>query len=90
MRAVRGVRQAKGVRLGGRAKGTPNKINADLKGMIVGALNAGGGQEWLEGQMTANPVAFMSLIGRVLPTTWSGDKDNPLFPSRIELKLVNA
>ena len=90
MRAIRGVKQPKGVRLGGRAKGTPNKINSDLKGMIVGALNAGGGQEWLEGQMIANPVAFMSLIGRVLPTTMAGDKDNPLFPTRIELKLVHA
>ena len=84
------MKRPKGVRIGGRAKGTPNKFNADIKGMIVGALNSGGGQKWLEAQMSENPTAFMSLIGRVLPTTVSGDKDNPLFPSRIELKIVHA
>ena len=84
------MKRAKGVRIGGRKKGTPNKINADIKGMIVGALNDGGGQKWLRDQMTANPVAFLSLVGRVLPTTLQGDKDNPLFPSRIEMKIVHT
>ena len=84
------MKRAKGVRIGGRKKGTPNKINADIKGMIVGALNSGGGQKWLEQQMSENPTAFMSLIGRVLPTTLQGDKENPLFPSRIELKIVHT
>lgn len=83
------MKRAKGVRIGGRKKGTPNKVNADIKGMIVGALNAQGGQQWLEGQMNANPTAFMGLIGRVLPTTLAGDKDNPLFPSSIRVTLVN-
>ena len=80
----------KGQKTGGRSKGVPNKLNADVKGMIVGALNSGGGQKWLEAQMNENPTAFMSLIGRVLPTTVSGDKDNPLFPSRIEMKIVHT
>ena len=80
----------KGQKTGGRSKGVPNKLNADVKGMIVGALNSGGGQKWLEQQMVENPTAFMSLIGRVLPTTLQGDKDNPLFPSRIEMKIVHT
>ena len=79
----------KGQKTGGRQKGSINKINADVKGMIVGALNSGGGQKWLETQMEENPTAFMSLIGRIIPTTLQGDKENPLFPSRIELKIVN-
>lgn len=29
---------------GGRQKGTPNKINADLKAMILGALDEAGGE----------------------------------------------
>ena len=40
--------------------------------MILGALNAKGGQEWLEQQMDDNPSAFMTLIGQVLPLQVSG------------------
>ena len=32
-------------KLGGRKKGTPNKVTADLKAMILGALNNKGGIE---------------------------------------------
>jgi hypothetical protein len=46
--------------------------------MILGALESGGGPKWLETQMNANPVAFISLIGRVLPMTVAGDPDAPL------------
>lgn len=79
---------AKGKKTGGRIAGVPNKFNSDIKGMIIGALNSKGGQEWLETQMGANPVAFIGLIGKVLPTTLAGDPNAPLFPQRIELKLV--
>ena len=33
---------------GGRRKGTPNKLNADVKAMILAALAAKGGQKYLE------------------------------------------
>lgn len=62
----------------GRKKGTPNKINADLKNMILGALSAKGGQEYLETQADLNPVAFMGLVGKVLPMTVTSDPDNPI------------
>lgn len=62
----------------GRQKGTQNKVNADVKSMILGALSEGGGQDWLVKQMTANPIAFMSLIGRVLPLTIAGDPTAPI------------
>jgi hypothetical protein len=51
----------------GRVKGVPNRITRDLKAMILGALDDAGGQEWLREQMDANPVAFMTLLGKVLP-----------------------
>lgn len=51
----------------GRPKGTPNKITKDLKAMILGALDACGGQKSLEGQAVENPAAFMTLLGKVLP-----------------------
>lgn len=70
----------------GRPKGVPNKINSDVKGMVLGALNSKGGQEWLERQMDLNPVAFLTILGKVLPTTISGDPENPLLTiTKVEL-----
>src|ERR1043166_4888780 len=53
----------------GRPKGALNKFTADLKEMILGALAAkpGGGQAYLERQADENPVAFMALVGKLLP-----------------------
>jgi hypothetical protein len=67
-----------GERRGGRQKGTPNKINADLKQMILGALEASGGQAYLEKQAAENPVAFLTLIGKILPLTLQGDPNRPI------------
>lgn len=64
----------------GRPVGVPNKVTADLKAMILGALHAhpdGGGQGYLEQQMQVNPAAFMTLLGKVLPTTLSNDPEHP-------------
>jgi hypothetical protein len=63
---------------GGRQKGTPNKVTAELKTMILDALDGAGGVEYLEGLAQSHPPAFASLLGRVLPMTVSGDPDNPL------------
>ena len=53
---------------GGRPKGVPNKNTKALKDMILGALDKAGGEEYLQRQADDNPNAFLSLIGRVLPT----------------------
>lgn len=52
----------------GRPKGVPNKTNKALKDMILGALEKAGGESYLQRQADDNPTAFLSLIGRVLPT----------------------
>lgn len=66
----------------GRKRGVPNKINADLKEMILGALDQAGGKEggqaYLLRQATENPTAFLSLVGKVLPMTVQGNPDQPL------------
>ena len=62
----------------GRKKGTPNKINADLKAMILGALDKAGGAEYLLAQAKDNPNAFLTLVGKVLPMTVAGDPDQPI------------
>jgi len=60
----------------GRPKGVPNKNTKALKDMILGALDNKGGVEYLEKQADENPTAFLSLIGKVLPTTLQGSGAN--------------
>ena len=80
---------APGERRGGREVGTPNKLTKALKEMILGALEDEGGQEYLRAQARENPTAFLTLIGKVLPTTIAGDKDNPVNTvGKIEIVLV--
>lgn len=72
----------------GRKPGVPNKMTAELKEMILGALEEAGGQDYLKKQAEQNPGAFMTLIGKLVPTTLSGDPDRPLIPESILVKLV--
>lgn len=52
----------------GRAKGTPNKLNAELKTMIREALDDLGGKKYLVKQGTENPQAFLTLLGKLIPS----------------------
>lgn len=56
----------------GSRKGKPNKITRDIKEMVVGALAAAGGQDYLQRQADENPSAFMGLVGKVLPLQITG------------------
>ena len=58
---------AKGRKTGGRQKGVTNKTTAEVKEMILGALSEVGGQAYLVQQAFENPVAFMTLVGKILP-----------------------
>lgn len=64
----------------GSRKGVPNRNTQQLKDMILEALYGVGGVEYLQDcaldPKTAN--SFLSLIGKVLPITVAGDKDNPV------------
>ena len=60
----------------GRKPGVPNKINGDIKGMILGALAGVGGTQYLMRQAEQNPVAFMGLVGKVLPLQIAGTGEN--------------
>lgn len=51
----------------GRPPGSVNKITRELREMILGALDAVGGQEYLVKCAQANPAAFLTLIGKILP-----------------------
>ena len=57
---------------GGSRKGVPNKVNGDVKAMILAALDKAGGPDYLLAQAEANPNAFLTLVGKVLPMTVQG------------------
>ena len=46
--------------------------------MILAALDTVGGPGYLVAQASANPTAFLTLIGKVLPMTVVGDPDAPI------------
>lgn len=51
----------------GRKKGSANKVTVEIRDMIRGALDDAGGRKYLKAQSKANPVAFMGLIGKIIP-----------------------
>ncbi len=80
-----------GERRGGRKKGTPNKIQAELKDMILAALHHVGGEDYLQRQAEAEPKSFMLLLGRVLPLQVNGKVDaNLSFAPLMELIAGNG
>ena len=62
----------------GRKAGVPNAISRDIKEMVIGALCTVGGENYLARQAEQNPVAFMGLIGRVLPLQVTGENGGAL------------
>ena len=65
---------------GGSRKGIPNKITADVRAMVLAALDRVGGEDYLAQQARDNPKAFLSLLGRIIPTQVTGPGDKELFP----------
>jgi len=64
----------------GRKAGTPNKATAELKDMIRQALDNAGGVQYLT-ERAKDPktaAAFLSLLGKVLPMTVSGEGGGPV------------
>lgn len=83
---------AKGFKTGGRSKGTPNKVTALLKDEILQAADGAhpeGRVGYLRQQANENPTAFMTLLGKVLPTQIGGDPENPII-HRIERHVVRS
>ena len=57
----------------GRPRGAQNRMSADVKAMILGALDELGGQDYLVTQARENPTAFLSLVGKILPKEIKAD-----------------
>ena len=62
----------------GRPKGTPNRFNRTIKEMVELALRKAGGVDYLARQAEENPVAFMGLVGRVMPLQVTGSDGGAL------------
>lgn len=45
----------------------PNAVTKELREMILGALDAAGGEKYLQQQALENPPAFLQLVGKTLP-----------------------
>jgi hypothetical protein len=73
----------------GREKGVPNKLTRDVKEMILQALDKAGGVDYLVTQASANPAAFLTLVGKVLPMQVAGtDADGNAAPLSIAVTFI--
>jgi len=75
---------------GGRQKGTQNKLTADVKSMILAALDNAGGVEYLVLQARENPSAFLTLVGKVLPTQLANADGSNIAPATIIIAPVST
>ncbi len=60
-------RPPKGTRWGGRAKGTPNKVNQSIREAIRMAFEQVGGVEYLVRLAQEDPKTFVPLLIKILP-----------------------
>lgn len=74
----------------GRKKGIPNKQTAEVKEMILAALQAAGGVEYLLERAHDEKTrgAFMALVGKVLPLQLQGDPNAPIMFEKIVREIV--
>lgn len=76
----------------GRPKGSANKINRELKEMILEALDGAGGVEYLQERANdpRTASAFLTLVGKVLPMTVQGTGEGgALVIQAIERRIVD-
>lgn len=69
----------------GRKAGVPNKLNAELKTIIGNAFDTLGGEDYLVGVGKENPVAFLALLGKILPKDINADVNLRTLVKRIDL-----
>jgi hypothetical protein len=67
----------------GRKPGVPNKLTADVREMILKALEGAGGVEYLKARAKDTPGPFLALVGKVLPLQVQGDPNQPVMPGSV-------
>jgi hypothetical protein len=81
---------AKGIKTGGRQKGTPNKATAAIKDSVLQALDEVGGVDYLKRVANENQAAFCTLLGKILPTQLTGPNDGAIQVEAIKRIIVNT
>lgn len=69
---------ARGVKTGGRQKGTPNKTTVKVKEAFEQAFEQLGGVDALVTWGMAERSEFYKLYAKLLPVQITGDEDNPV------------
>lgn len=71
---------AKGIKTGGRQKGTPNKVTAVIRDAFREAFEAHGGVKALVKWAKGNETEFYKLCGRLIPSevNLAGDPERPV------------
>ena len=82
------MRFQKGNKLGGSRRGVPNKTTADLKQMVLNALQNVGGEEYLIKLAKTNQAVFAMLVGKCLPREVTGKDCKDLLPQQLPDKIV--
>lgn len=79
----------KGEKKPNQGKRGPNKNTLVIKDMILTALSAAGGADYLERRANdpRTAAAFLGLVGKVLPMQVIGDPNNPL-TTVVKVELV--
>lgn len=74
----------------GRPQGALDKNNKQLREMILEALDKKGGVTYLAEKADSHPQAFLSLLGRVLPTQLQGDPNAPVHVAHSGTVAIDA
>ena len=76
---------------GGSRKGVPNKVTAELKLMILEALDGAGGVDYLQERANdpRTASAFLSLVGKVLPMTVA-NAEGQTFKQAVTIQVVGV
>jgi hypothetical protein len=68
-----------GERRGGRKKGVPNKLTAEVRAAIMAAFDKAGGEQHLLTVARDDPHTFCALLQKILPMQVTGDAaDEPV------------
>jgi hypothetical protein len=76
-------------KLGGRKKGTPNRLTVEAKEAFRLAAEGMGGVPALTEWGASAPDKFWPLYARLIPLEVTGKDGSPLVPSTIRIELVD-
>lgn len=84
---------AKGIKTGGRQKGTPNKLTRVAKDVIASVAEDLGGAErlaeWAKEAPENEKAFWVSIYPKLLPLQVTGDPENPLAITEVVRTVVD-